>query len=225
MELGKVYLYNVHTPPYLVQGKDRGVAYEISLGGDVEKGRKEIIYVTHPFKYKGFEFYREKEGYSPLFVLRDMKGRVLYGAYAPLQSIKQEDGTYLYRSGTATTPGGFLFPQDPEIPPVFELQTAYKPDKEKKRAGEVLFQVRSLRHNAIEPSQEVFKGKAKLREMVRAGDFLLSMDEVRYWTSMKVMYHPGLGIIFSSFWVALGGITLSTILKVAKIIGKGEKPQ
>ncbi|MBI4823054.1 MAG: hypothetical protein HY805_02335 [Nitrospirae bacterium] len=151
---------------------------------------------------------------------------MLYGAYAPLQSIKQEDETYLYTSGSADAPGSFYFPQEPGLPTVFRLQTAYYPDEEKKRAGEVFFQVWRASPNAMEPmepSEELFKGKAVLGEMVKAGDFFLSMDEVRYWTSMKVVYHPGLGIIFSSFWVGLGGITLTTILKVARGREKEEK--
>ncbi|MEK7197075.1 MAG: hypothetical protein AAB151_05365, partial [Nitrospirota bacterium] len=62
-----------------------------------------------------------------------------------------------------------------------------------------------------------------LGKTVKAGDFLLSMDEVRYWTSMKVIYRPGSVIIFSSFWLGLGGITLSVILKMAKGIEKEER--
>jgi hypothetical protein len=175
--------------------------------------------VNNPLKYKGFKFYRDKVGFSPLFVLRDRRGRVLFGAYAPLQSIRQKDETYLYTSGTAVAPGSFPFPQDPQIPTVFRLQTTYYPDKEKKRAGEVLFQVwrfdPSPWHDP-EEEEELFKGKAALGKMVRAGDYFLSMDEVRYWTSMNVFYRPGFGIIFSSFWLGLGGLTLSNIIKIAR---------
>ena len=203
------------------KGEIGGAAYEIVVGEDVQQGRKkslrlvrtqadsprratEIIYVNHPLKYKGFEFYRDKEGYSPLFVLRDSLGRVLYGAYVPLQSIEQKDGTYLYRSGSAVAPGSFNFPQDPQLPPVFSLQATYYPDKVKKRAGEIFFQARPIVHGKDTEGQEekeLFKGKAALGKTVKAGDFLLSMDEVRYWTSMKVIYRPGSVIIFSSFWI------------------------
>ena len=193
---------------------------------DSPRRATEIIYVNHPLKYKGFEFYRDKEGYSPLFVLRDSLGRVLYGAYVPLQSIEQKDGTYLYRSGSAVAPGSFNFPQDPQLPPVFSLQATYYPDKVKKRAGEIFFQARPIVHGKDTEGQEekeLFKGKAALGKTVKAGDFLLSMDEVRYWTSMKVIYRPGSVIIFSSFWLGLGGITLSVILKMAKGIEKEER--
>ncbi len=236
-DLGKIYSHKFH-PSYLAEGRDWGAAYEIVVGEDPVSStgqaqgspkdpvEKKIIYVNHPLKYKGFEFYRDKEGYSPLVVLRDSLGRVLYGAYVPLQSIEQKDGTYLYRSGSAVAPGSFNFPQDPQLPPVFSLQATYYPDKVKKRAGEVFFQAWPITHGKNTEGQEekeLFKGKAALGKTVKAGDFFLSMEEVRYWTSMKVIYRPGLTIIFSSFWLGLGGITLSVILKMAKGREKEER--
>jgi len=214
-DLGEIYFHKLHSP-YWAEGKDKEVAYEIALGEDVQQDRKRIIYVNHPLRYKGFEIYRDKEGYSPLFVLRDKEGKVFHGSYSPLQSIKQKDGTYLYRSGTADAPGSFHFPIDPQLQPLFRLQTTYYPDKKKDRAGEVFFQVWQL--NPEKGQGELFKGKVAFKERVKVGDFFLSMDEVRYWTSMKVIYRPGLVIIFSSFWVGLGGITINVIIKMVKSI-------
>ena len=224
-DLGKIYSHKFHLS-HFAEGRDWGGAYEIAVGEDVQQGRKNFIYVNHPLKYKGFEFYRDKEGYSPLFVLRDSLGRVLYGAYVPLQSIEQKDGTYLYRSGSAVAPGSFNFPQDPQLPPVFSLQATYYPDKIKKRAGEIFFQARPIVHGKDTEGQEekeLFKGKTALGKTVKAGDFFLSMEEVRYWTSMKVIYRPGLAMIFSSLWLGLGGITLSVILKMAEGREKEER--
>lgn len=223
-ELGELYFHKLHTP-YVEDGKARGVANELALGEDVQAGRTRIIYVTRPLKYKGFELFRdEKDGYSPLFVLRDRLGRVLFGAFAPLQSIGQKDGTFLYRSGSAAAPGSFNFPQDPALPAVFKLRTVYHPDKIKKMSGEVSFQVWPIVHGKDTEGQEekeLFKGKAAFGERVKAGDFLLSMEEVRYWTSMNVIYRPGLDLVFGSFWIMLGGLTLTIILKTA--IRQGEE--
>lgn len=219
-ELGEIYFHKLH-PSYLVNGKYKGVASEIALGENVRHGKREFIYVNHPLKYKGFEFYRDQDGYSPLFVLRDKRRRVIYGAYAPHQSIRQEDGTFLYTSGTAVKPGSFPFPKDPdrpEIPTLFSLQTTYYPGKEKKTAGEVLFQGWHFEPgpwSEPEEGKELFKRKAALEERIRAGDYFLSMDEVRYWSRMKVLYRPGFGIIFFSFWSGLGGLILSAIPKMA----------
>lgn len=230
-ELGELYFHKHHAT-YAAEGKARGAANEIAVGRNVQEGVKRIIYVTRPLKYKGFEFYRDnRDGYSPLFVLRDGEGKVLSGAYAPLQSIMQEDGTYLYRSGSADAPGSFNFPQDPGIPPVFRLQTVYYPDKIKKMTGEVSFQVWKANNEAkhggpessesSESSEELFKGKAAFGERVKVADYLISMDEVRYWTSINLNYHPGLTFIFGSLWVAFGGLILTLILKSG--IGREKK--
>ena len=201
-------------------GKERGTANEITIGEDVQEGKKRIVYVTRPLKYKGFEFYRlENDGFSPLFVLRDRQGKLLFGTYAPLQSIRQEDGTFIYRSGSAVAPGSFNFPQDPVLPAVFSLRTTFHPDKANKRTGDVSFLVRPIargKETEGQEEKELFNGKAAFGERIKAGDYLLSMDEVRYWTSMKVIYRPGLGMIFGSFWVVFGGLVLTLILKTAK---------
>jgi len=213
-ELGPLYFHKLHVA-YREEGKYRGEAVELAVGEDVQQGRRRIIYTPHPLKYNGFEFYRDKnDGFSPLFVLRDMKGKVLYGAYAPLQSIPQKDGTYLYRSGRASAPGSFGFPQDPELPRVFNLQTTYYPDKMKHMTGKVSFQIWKALPDG-NSSEELYNGKAAFGERVRAGDYTLSMDEVRYWTNINVTYRPGLGLIFGSFWIAFGGLILNVILKTA----------
>ncbi|HWR73056.1 MAG TPA: hypothetical protein VN604_07790 [Nitrospirota bacterium] len=199
------------------EGKERGVANEISVGEDVPNRGKHIIYVTRPLRYKGFELYRDaKDGYSPLLVLRDRHGKTLFGAYAPLQSIKQKDGTYLYRSGTTDALGSFNFPDGPGFSPVFRLQTVYHPDKIKKRVGEISFQVWKARSHGQESSEELFNGKATFGERIKAGDYMLSMDEVRYWTSMNLIHHPGLNFIYASFWIALGGLILNLVIKTVQ---------
>ena len=216
-KLGDIYLDKVYIP-YVEQGKERGIANGIAVGEDIQEGRKQMISVARPFKYKGFEFFRaEKDGYSPLFVMRDTRGKVIYGAYAALQSIKQQDGTYLYRSGRASLPESFVFPETPDRAPVFKLQTVYHPDKDKKMTGDVSFQVWGVKPDSKKASKELFNGRAAFRERIKAGDYFLSMDEVRYWTSINVVYRPGLGLIFGSFWVAFGGLILSLTRKAVQV--------
>lgn len=224
-ELGSIYFHKLHIA-YQEGGKERARANEIAVGEDFKTRTTHAVYVTRPFVYKGFEFFRnEKDGYSPLFVLRDKSGKLLGGSYAPLQSIRQKDGTYEYRSGSALLPGSFDFPQYPGRPPVLRLQTVYRPHKTDKRTGDVSFQVWKAtpypeRADGEQQSEELFSGKAAFGERVRAGDYFLSMDEVRYWTSINVIYRPGLGVIFFSFWVTLAGLVLNIIQKTVKPIRK-----
>lgn len=220
-ELGELYLHKLHID-YSEEGNKLGVANEIAVGEDMHNGKRHFVYVNSPWKYKGFELFRvDNDGYSPLFVLRDGNGTVLAGSYAPLQSIMQEDGTFLYRSGTVSTPGSFKFPQSPRFPDVFRLMATYHPDKIKKMAGEITFQIWPIKPGAPEDeAPELFQGKAAFGERVKAGEYFLSMDEVRYWTTIKIHYSPGLPFIFSSFWIAFGGLVLAAIQKTAKWRGQ-----
>ena len=215
-ELGQLYFHKLHIA-YQEEGKFREEAIEISVGTDVQRGSRRIVYIARPLKYKGFELYREKrDGYSPLVVLRDKQGKVLLGSFVALQSIRQQDGTFLYRSGTALEPGSFKFPQDPAIPPLYNIQTIYYPDKAQKGTGDISFKVWKYITDDKDASEELVNVKAAFGERIKAGDYFLSLEEVRYWTSIYVTYRPGLTLIFSSFWIALGGLILNLSLKTAK---------
>lgn len=219
-ELGMLYLHKLHTS-YEDAGRSKGIANEIALGDDAGEDKRQIVYVTHPVKYKRYEFYRvENDGYSPLIVLRDRQGRVLYGGFTPLQSIRQQDGSYIYRSGSAFAPGSFFFPQEEGLPIVFRLQIVYHPDKTNNKTGEIAFQIWGIDAHSREPTEALFDGKVALGERVKAGEYFFSMEEVRYWTSMNVNYRPGLPLIFGSFWIIFGGLVLNLILKAAKSRGE-----
>lgn len=201
-DLGEIYFHKLY-PSYYVRGDYKGVANKIVLTAGSNK-KEGIIYKNSPLKYKGFEFYREVDGLSPLFVFRDRWGRVLGGAYAPLNAVRRPDGNFNYV-------GGFPFPQGN---PFFGLWSAYFPGTKNEKA-KVFLEIKQLvSANQDEGEKELFKGKVFLKEMVPVGFFLISVDEIRYWSRFTVIYRPGLSLIFFSFWLALGGISLTTITKI-----------
>jgi len=217
-DLGELYLHKLY-PSYYLKGDYKGVANKIVLR--TQNNEKEaIVFVNNPLKYKRFEFYRDVDGYSLLFVFRDRWGRVLDGAYAPLNAVRRADGNFNYV-------GGFPFPP---VNPFFSLWSVYFPETgviTPNEKAKVFLEIRQLASPASpelqrgEPNQsreekELFKGKAGLKEMVPVGFFFISVDEVRYWSRMKVIHHPGLFLILFSFWLAFGGISLSTIAKMIK---------
>ncbi|TAL23623.1 MAG: hypothetical protein EPN94_09145 [Nitrospirae bacterium] len=198
-----------------VNGKNMGVANEISVGGR-EEVKRDFIYVINHLEYKGFKFYRARDGFSPLIVLRDRNGNVLYGAYSPLQSIREENKKYLYVIGTAEAPGYIPFPQDSILQQLFYLQAKYYPSPKNSRIGEVFFDVREIVSDDPEDGKELFSGSAALRERVSVGDYFLSMEEVRYWASIDIRHNPGLPLIFTSLWIGFGGIILTTVARLIK---------
>ncbi len=208
---GETALIKMHTG-YKVDGVDKQVAYEVAAGEGRLK-RTGIIYATHRFSHEGFDYFRDKEGYSLLVVLEGKDGNEIYSAYVPFQSIKQKNNSYLYVTGTMDAPCAAPFPQDP-VKPLFGLQVTYHPSlmKEQERDGEAFFQIWTLQQlDAGAQGKAIAEGKAPIRGKVKVGDYYLSAREVRYWVGMTVRYEPGEPIVLASLWVALFGMIITFI--------------
>jgi hypothetical protein len=195
---------------YKVDNADKRAAYEISVGEERSK-KQGVIYITKNLDYNGFRYFPDKEGYSLLVVLYDKMGRELYGAYVPLQSLKQKDNTYLYTTGSKDGPGSFSFPQGP-AKSLIDLLVAYHPSSLKEKAGNAFFQVWPLHKAEASKGQKVIaEGNTAVGGKFAAGDYHLSVREVRYWVAMSVRYDPGLPVVLTSLWVGLGGIVITFI--------------
>jgi cytochrome c biogenesis protein ResB len=208
---GETTLIKMHRD-YSVDGADKQVAYEVAVGEGRSK-KQGFIYVTHKLDNNGFDYFRDKEGYSLLILLYNSLGKELYGAHVPLQSLKQKDESYLYTTGTKEGPGPFPFPQDP-LKPLFDLQVAYRPSllKGRERDGEAFYQVWTLQGEDSEAGgHAVAEGKAAIGNRVNVGNYYLEAKEVRYWVGMNVRYEPGKPIVLTSLWVGLGGMILTFI--------------
>lgn len=200
---------------YKLDGIDKKKAYDITVG-EGENKKHEIIYLTKNLDYRGFKFFPDQEGYTVLTVLYDRQGKELYGAYLPLQSLKHDNKTNFYTTGTKNGPGSLAFPYAPEKP-LFDLQVAYRPDPVQEKSGQAFFMVRPLGSTLNQMNQDSFeKSKTALGEKFAAGDYYLSPKEARYWVSMKVSYEPGQIIVLSSLWVGLFGMILTTVGRIVK---------
>jgi hypothetical protein len=209
---GETSLIAMHAG-YKADGKDKRVAYEIEVGEGADR-KRDIIYVTKNLQYGGVKYFRDREGYSLLVVLSDKLGKELYGAYVPIQSYKQKNETFRYGTGSKEAESSIFFPQDTQQP-LMDLQLVYRPDPLKERGGAVDYQVSkpSMQGEKISPAL-VSAGKAVIGESFATGDYLLSVKEVRYWVAMQVTHEPGQPVILSSLWVALFGVTLTTLGRI-----------
>lgn len=214
---GETTLVKMHRD-YLVDGKDKRAAYEIAVG-EPDAKTQGIIYITKSLDHKGFSYFNEKEGYSVLIMLYDSLGRELYGAFVPLQSLRQEDGGYLYTTGTRHGPGSFPYPQDP-MSPFFSLQVAYIPSKFAERAGEAVFQVWPYAEQGQKQGERpIAEGKTVIGEKIRAGEYYLSVTEIRYWVGMTVRHEPGKPFVLTSLWIGFGGMVITFIGRLRR--GRG----
>lgn len=206
---GETSLIKMHAG-YKVGSADKRAAYEIAVGED---GRKQqgIIYITKSLDHNGFSYFNDREGYSVLVMLYDKLGRELYGAHIPLQSLKQKDESYLYTTGTKEGPADMPFPQGP-LKPLFGLQVAYHPSKLLERGGEAFFQLWPLDRSGHDKEVKLLaEGKSAVGEKFDAGDYDLSVKEIRYWVGMRVTYEPGQPIVLGSMWAGLAGMIITFI--------------
>jgi cytochrome c biogenesis protein ResB len=213
---GETTLIKMHKG-YKTGGADKRVAYEVAVGEGYSK-KQGIIYITHKLDHNGFSYFRDKEGYSLLILLYDKRGKEIYGAYIPLQSLKQKGDRYLYTTGTKNGPGSFPFPQYP-LNPLFALQAAYHPAFLKEGAGDAVFQVWQLDQAVGDRIKPMAAGRAPIGKKIKAGDYYLSVKEVRYWVGMNVRYEPGKLIVLVSLWVGLSGMVITFIGRMRKSKG------
>lgn len=211
---GVTTLVKMHTG-YKADGMDKRAAYEISVG-ESTSSKQGIIYITKHLANKGFKYFPDKEGYSLLTILYDNKGKEVYGAHLPLQSLEQKDKGYLYTNGTKDGPTIMPFPQEP-MQPFVGMNISYKPDTQKERGGEAFFQVYPVKKESQKQDEKpLATGKAPIGERFKAGDYQLSVKEVRYWTAMSVRYEPGQPMVMTSLWVGLFGMLLTTLARIFK---------
>jgi len=216
---GETSLIRMHTG-YKEDDKDKRAAYEVEVGYGPRKS-KGIIYVTKHLEYRGFKYFPDMEGYSLLTILSDRSGKELYGAHLPLQSLKKTDDSYHYTTGRKDGPVAIPFPQAPNEP-LFGLNVSYKPDAKKERGGEAQFLIYPTVKGAADKEEKpMADGTVPIGANFSAGDYRLSVKEVRYWTAIAVRYEPGQPIILTSLWVGLFGVTLTT---AARIYRKRPKP-
>lgn len=215
---GETALIRMHTG-YTVSGEDKRAAYEVAVGEANDRTRG-IIYITHKLTHRGVDYFNDREGYSLLLILFDKRGRELYAAHVPLQSIVLGENRVEYSTGY--TDNGvvkkefLLFPAPPERP-LFALKTEYQPSKVKERAGDVLYQACPLNKDGRPMRDKALaEGKAANGEKFKVGDYFIEAKEVRFWVGMMVRYEPGKPIVLASLWVGLAGMLITTVGRMAR---------
>lgn len=215
---GETTLVKMHTG-YRVSGEDKRAAYEVSVGENNDR-KQGVIYITHKLTHHGFDYFNDKEGYSLLVTMSDRQGNELYGAYLPLQSIRQKDETYLYstgyKQGGVVKQGGIPFPAPPETSR-YALTVEYSPSRLEDRGGESLLRIYELDQSGAPRLDKVIsEGKVKIGTPVVTADRVITVKEVRYWVGMLVRYEPGKPVVLASLWVGLIGMIITTIGRMVK---------
>jgi hypothetical protein len=222
---GETTLIRMHRD-YKVEGQDKRAAYEIEVG---EAGAKatSIIYMTQNLERDGVRYLVEKEGYSVGVVLHDRRGKELYGAMVPLQSLPRGPGSTLYVTGAQERPTSFPFPPPPAAPALL-LQVSYVPHEKRDRDGQVVFdtwpvsELQGERGGAGHGGVPV-SGQVPVGGRFEVGEHVLEAREVRYWVGMRVRHDPGLMVILTSLWAGLAGMTMTFTGRVWQDVKRGQR--
>lgn len=80
------------------------------------------------------------------------------------------------------------------------------------------------RSASVEPRAQkpLAMGTVPVGKLFSAGEYSLSVREIRYWVTMRVTYEPGQPIVLASFWVGLSGMIITFFGRMMKSAG-GEK--
>lgn len=218
---GETTLHRMHRG-YVVDGQEKRAAYEIAVG-EGDRKASGVIYITQDLEHDGIRYLCAKEGYSILLVMHDKQGRELYGAHVPLQSIRLQDGGFLYATGKATEPLSFPFPFPPE-PARTELLMTFRPNAVKDREGEVGLHLAEATGGGatVIDLHRAGGGRAgkdaasvvSVGERFDAGEFTLTPSEVRYWVGIDVRHDPGLNLILGSLCLGLAGMVLTFVGRI-----------
>jgi cytochrome c biogenesis protein ResB len=213
---GKTTLVRMHRN-YKIDGGNKRAAYEIAVG-EGRQPQRSIIYITEYLDVGGIRYFCAKEGYSVLVVVSEKGGQEIYGAYVPLQSLKQPDGRFVYAAGTASGPATFGLPPPP-APPRAQMLLTLRPNTVEDRQGEVTFAARSIARDGTPGAER--KGSMVIGAPFDLGDVTLTPREIRYWVGINVRYDPGLAIILTSLCLGLAGIIVMFVGRLRQGMPQG----
>lgn len=176
---------------------------EVLIEEDNGEGNSETIRDFHALSYKGYTFYQKGHGFSPSFVLKDPRGRVIFQSFVAFKShweaeeVRYED--YLRIPGTGFEVEGRLYPDmvinDGKIKTKSPLPNNPVVEVNIKKWG-----------------KKVYQGAIKLDQGIKLGDFLFSFNDLRYWSGFRVVKDPGIPIIYAGFCAGVLGLIIRILL-------------
>ena len=153
------------------------------------------VRVNHPLRWGGLEFHMgSRPGYSPEVVVQDADRRPLYRRFVRLkvaargQEKVHED--YFMLPDGKTMVGVNLIPSDRD-PGVVDRRLTVK------------------RSEAV-----LFEGPLAAGDTLAVADLRITIPRVRNWCYLQVEGNPMLWMVFSGFWLGLGGLAISVVARV-----------
>lgn len=184
------------TPPRYVS--------EVLIEDDSGGKTYETVRDFHALSYRGYTLYQKDHGFSPSFVLKDQRGKVIFNSFVAFKSHKEAEEVryedYFKIPGTSLEIEGRLYPD--MVDNDGQLKTK-----------SILPNNPVIAVKVKESGKEVFKSTIALHRNVQIGEHVFSFDDLRYWSGFRVVKDPGIPIIYLGFITSIFGL-LVRILSV-----------
>jgi hypothetical protein len=160
-------------------------------------GDRETILINRPFAWHGLEFHLgARIGYSPELLVTDAAGRRVFRSFVRLKT-RSVDGRPVYED--------FLFLPGDSV----RVHLSVSPDPEPGHPPE--------RRVAVERGPNLlFHGAVAPGDTAVAADLRVGVPRLRRWCYVEVVRTPFLGLVFSAFWTALAGLTISALARISR---------
>lgn len=166
--------------------------------------KQQTVKVNQPLEYKGVKFVLTLYGFAPYFELKSASGQELFAAFVNLRVLNPGSVDYFTIPGTNTTVSASFYPD-------FVTQNGIPMTRSQLPVNPV------LDISVDDSGKELYKGLLPVGRNVTIGDNILAFTDLRYWTGYKVTRDPGKNVIYTSFWLAVIGISLRFLITSKRI--------
>lgn len=163
----------------------------------------------HAISHRGFTFYQQDHGYSPRFIVEDKNGKKLFDALVALRTSKENEQPFF---------------DDFFVVPIIDLKihAVLYPDAIEQEGEIVPSSSKPLNPivniTNFREKKMIGKKNIKLGDKAEISDFQVNFDELRYWSSFRVVRDSGIPVLYAGFFVGIIGFIIRMIIVRQKII-------
>jgi hypothetical protein len=174
------------------------IRVEPLAGGDAHEG---LVRINNPVRWRGYEFhYGALTGFSPEVLVMAPDGEVLFRRFVRLK-VRKSEGELVHADYVELSNLGLKVE-------VHVDQGVLTGDPPRRR---VL---------VSRADSTLYSGEIAAGDTVIAGDFRVAVPRVRNWCYLHAVRNPWLWLVFSGFWAALAGLTITVLPRVVPRKGR-----
>lgn len=160
-----------------------------------ESSLEGLARINRPFLWEGYEFhYGALTGYSPEVLVLGPSGETIFRGFVRLKATK---------SGSEWIHADFVELPGSDIRVEVHITEGFGSDAEPGRLLEV-----------TRAEATLFSGEISAADTVSVGEIRVAVPRVRTWCYLHAVRNPWLWLVFTGFWFALAGLTITVLPRV-----------